>query len=125
MPYRQNALASECPSGARTRPHVAVTTLPHPLFNPARALAEGGHQMLGLCGPLQGPTEKGATPTPNPTALKFFTLPRIQKFSFLPLFYCIVIKIVLPPLSYKRLTPLQQMGICCPLSLFCSDRNYW
>lgn len=32
----------------------------------------------GSVDPCRGPTEKGATPTPNPTTLKFFTLPRIQ-----------------------------------------------
>jgi len=39
--------ASACAWGSGNATHVTATALPLPLINPARVLAQGGHQMLG------------------------------------------------------------------------------
>lgn len=112
------SLASACAWGSRNATHVAATALTHPLINPARVLPEGGHQMLGLCEPLQGPHREGCHSHTKLYSIQVFHPSQNSKFSFLPLFYRTIIEIVLPPLSYKRLTPSEQMGICSPLSIF-------
>jgi hypothetical protein len=102
---------SMCLGGSSNATHVAATALNTPTHQPSTGLGRGrSPDVWGSADPCRGPTVKGATPTPIPTAFKFFTLPRIQSSHSYLFFYCIMIEIVLPPLSYRRLTPSEQMG---------------
>jgi hypothetical protein len=82
----QRSSVNMCLGAPRNATHVTATALPHPLINPARVLAEGGHQMLGLCGPLQGPHREGCHSHIKPYSIQVFHPSQNSKFSFLPLF---------------------------------------
>jgi len=105
------SLASACAWGSRNATHAAATVLPLPLINPARVLAEGGQQMLGLCGPLQGPHREGCHSHTKPHSIQAFSpFPEFKVF-ILTSFYRNIIDMVLPPLLYRGLTPSEHADL--------------